>query len=211
MPAQRNVYATWKWLQNRFSGGSGTAPEFSIDNNKMLPWRNAANSGDVNVIGMDSSNITQLPNANGTNAAGPVALASTLTVTGAANFPGGATIAGVTAALMQTPASNNNAGNNVIPPTSIVNAVYLRNQAGTARTDTTDTAANIVAVIPGAQNGTRFSWIVWNVGNAANALTISGGTNVTLANVGTVANNTTKEFIGVVTNNTVAAVTIYPT
>ena len=188
MAAQRSVYAATKWLYNRFSGGSGVAPEYSFDNNKWLQERSSDNTADINMIKVDANNNVLL----GTSG-------NSVIVTGS-SF-----------STLATPASNNTAGNvNPILNTSLINAVYQRNCAGTPRTDTTDTAANVVTALGSAGVvGQSFTFVVSNVGNAANALTIAGGTNVTINGNAIVANNTCREFIGVVANTTTPAITLY--
>jgi hypothetical protein len=115
-----------------------------------------------------------------------------------------------------TVASASTAGNiSPIPNASLLNAVYNRDCNGGARTDTTDTAANILAAIRSGAvapvAGTCFIWYVRNISGAANTLTIAGGTGVTVTGTATVAQSNIRTFLGVVTNATKssAAITLY--
>lgn len=75
-------------------------------------------------------------------------------------------------------------------------------QSGAAFTDTSDTAANIVALLGGAANGSAFEWTYQNATNAV--ATLTGGTGVTLTQV--VPANTYARFL--VTQTSATAVTI---
>lgn len=68
--------------------------------------------------------------------------------------------------------------NSVIPAATLVSGLYFRNGITAARTDTTDTAANITANMPGMDPGDCFLLMV-SV-QPAFALTLAGGTGVTL-------------------------------
>ena len=81
-----------------------------------------------------------------------------------------------------------------------------------AATYTTATAAAIVAAIGGdCAVGTTFMVVVLNASAGANAITIAGGTDVTVSGVATVAQNASKVFLGSVTNVTAGseAITLY--
>ena len=83
---------------------------------------------------------------------------------------------------------------------------------GAARNLTTATAAAIVEELgPGVRVGTSFSIIVRNEAAATHAITMVGGSGVTLAtdNTNTIAHTQTKQFIGRVTNVTTPAITLY--
>lgn len=102
-----------------------------------------------------------------------------------------------------------------IPNAQIINAIYNRDTNGGARTDTTDTAANILAAIRvggvAPVVGTSFILYVRNTAAAANTLTLAGGTGVTIVGTATVAQNNIRAFLGVVTNATKssAAISLY--
>lgn len=88
------------------------------------------------------------------------------------------------------------AGTATIAAAALINASY-RITSGSTATLTTDTAANIVAALDGAQVGSAFEFLLVNGGSGT--ATLSGGTGVTI--VGNAAPTTGKNqlFKGVVT------------
>jgi len=93
----------------------------------------------------------------------------------------------------------------------MVGGLMLRDPAGGARSDVTDTAANLVAAISGCAVGSSFWYVVRNTADAAETITMTAGAGVTLSGTMTIAQNNTKIFLGVVTNATASseAVTFY--
>jgi len=110
-----------------------------------------------------------------------------------------------------TTTTENTAGNETISASELLGGYYLRDCAGANRTDTTDTAANIVAAIDNAKVGTSRLFFVKNTSDAAETLTIAGGTGVTVSGTATVDQNNTKIFLMLLTNVTSGseAVTLY--
>lgn len=107
---------------------------------------------------------------------------------------------------------NNNAGTTlsaaVLTGSGTTRAVVLRTGApGGGFSDTTDTAANIVAAIPGCGVNTYFN--IREINSTGQTQTLLGGVGVTIAGLATTATATTHDFVGVVTNISVPAVTIY--
>jgi len=102
-----------------------------------------------------------------------------------------------------------------ITAAQIIQGIFKHSGENAAQTDTTDTAANIVALIPGctgsATAGQSFTFVYRNL-SAANTIVLAGGTNVTFDNgatlTTTVAVNTTREYIGTVTSCGTPAVTL---
>lgn len=86
-----------------------------------------------------------------------------------------------------------------------------RDPTGASRADLSDTAANIVAAIPGVIVGSSFEFTIRNDADAAEVITLTTNTGITLSGTMTIAQNNTKSFLAVVTNATAAseAVTIY--
>jgi len=84
---------------------------------------------------------------------------------------------------------------------------------GAARNVTTATAAQIVSELNTAKVGTSFSIILRNQAGSTHAMTLVGGTGVTLDgdNTNTVAATKTRQFIGRVTNigSGSEAITVY--
>lgn len=68
--------------------------------------------------------------------------------------------------------------NQTLPVAAIAGGLYVRNGMSAARTDTTDTAANILAAFPGMDIGDTFTFMV-SVGTAF-AWNIAAGSDVTL-------------------------------
>jgi hypothetical protein len=103
------------------------------------------------------------------------------------------------------------AGAETLTAAQLIGGLILRDPAGGARTDTTDTAANVVAAISEAVVGSSFEVIIRNDADAAETITIAGGSGVTTSGTMTIAQNNIKRFRVVLTNVTAAseAATIY--
>jgi hypothetical protein len=93
----------------------------------------------------------------------------------------------------------------------IAGGLILRDPHGANRTDTTATAAQILAQFLHAKVGSTFPLIVRNTADAAETITVQGGTGVTISGTATIAQNNTKHFMGVFTNVTASseAITLY--
>ncbi len=88
----------------------------------------------------------------------------------------------------------------------VVGAAIFRSGPTAVFTDTTDTATNIVAAIPGAT--VNASWKLRYVNRDASTCTIAGGTGVTISGTATVAASTWRDFICTITNTATPAVTM---
>jgi hypothetical protein len=110
-----------------------------------------------------------------------------------------------------SPTTLTTAGNQTLTTAQMTAGYLLRDPNGGDVTDTTPTAAQIVAAIPNCQTNSSFLWIVKNTADAAETITIAGGTGVTITGTATIAQNNTKIFLVVVTDPTSGseAVTIY--
>lgn len=105
-----------------------------------------------------------------------------------------------------------------ITATSMVGGLYFHAPTG-AVNDATDTAANLIAALPacyvnststaGLNVGATFSFSLYNNSGGANTITVTAGTGVTLVGTMTVAQNQVRNFIGLVTNCTTPAITLY--
>ena len=73
------------------------------------------------------------------------------------------------------PFSSNNAGNLTYTAAQILTGIIVRDCNGAARTDTLDTAANIVAAVPNAKVGDIIECAIVNGTNAAFAITVAAG------------------------------------
>jgi hypothetical protein len=110
--------------------------------------------------------------------------------------------AGVTGGQTKQTALNT-VGGDILTAAAIVGRIITRGgaQSGNAFTDTTDTAANIVAAVPGAFAGLSFNIRIINNTNAQQ--TIAAGTGVTLTGVTQIAQNCIGTFL--VTLTTIAS------
>jgi hypothetical protein len=75
-----------------------------------------------------------------------------------------------------------------------------------ARTFTTDTAALIVAALTDEVAGTSFEFTVVNKAAATHAITLAGGTSVTVVGSATVSAATSGTFVGVVQSDSTVKV-----
>lgn len=93
----------------------------------------------------------------------------------------------------------------------LLGGLILRDPAGAGRNDVTPTAAAIVAAIPNAKVGDRFEFTIRNTADAAETITVTAGSGVSLSGTMTIAQNNSKRFLAVLTNVTpdAEAVTIY--
>jgi len=99
------------------------------------------------------------------------------------------------------------AGAHTYTAAELLGGLILRDCAGGARSDPTDTAANIIAAIIQAGVGNSFEFTIRNTSDAAETITVTAGTGVTLSGTMTIAQNNSKRFLCVVTAST--TVTIY--
>lgn len=74
-------------------------------------------------------------------------------------------------------------GNATYTAAQIATGLITRDPAGGARTDTTDTAAEIIAALDLDNDGDSARCYLINTADAAEAITLAGGTGVTIANV----------------------------
>lgn len=109
------------------------------------------------------------------------------------------------------PATEVTAGNVTYTTTQMLGGLILRDPAGGARTDTTPTAAQLVAAIANPIVGTSFYLDIRNTADAAETITVAGGTGVTTSGTMTIAQNNSKRFLVRLDNVTASseAATIY--
>jgi len=95
----------------------------------------------------------------------------------------------------------------------LIGGLILRDPAGGARSDVTPTAAAIIAALAENQAGvapvagSAFEFTIRNTADAAETITVTAGTDVTLSGTMTIAQNNSKRFLCVVTS--ASTVTIY--
>jgi hypothetical protein len=93
----------------------------------------------------------------------------------------------------------------------ILGGLILEDPNGGAATATLPTAALLLAAIPGAVVGTSFEFTIRNTADAAETITVAGGTGGTISGTATIAQNNSKRFLVRLTNVTAAseAYTVY--
>lgn len=93
----------------------------------------------------------------------------------------------------------------------LVGGLILRDPNGAGRNDVTPTAAQIVGAVAGAIVGSSFEFVIRNTADAAETITITAGSGVSLSGTMTIAQNNSKRFRAVLTNvgTGTEAVTIY--
>lgn len=93
----------------------------------------------------------------------------------------------------------------------LVGGMILRDPAGAGRSDVTPTAAQIVSELTGAIATSSFEFTIRNTADAAETITLTAGSGVTLSGTMTIAQNNSKRFLAVVTDagSGTEAVTIY--
>lgn len=96
----------------------------------------------------------------------------------------------------------------VIPAANLAGAkiVAFENTGTTPANLQFDTAANIVAAIPGARVGFGYLLKIRNSSSGANTATITTNTGITLTGTMTIPQNTTREFLVTLTSLTAVAV-----
>lgn len=89
----------------------------------------------------------------------------------------------------------------------LLGGLILRDPNGASRSDVTPTAALLIAALPGFAVGDSFEFTIRNTADAAETITVTAGTNVTLSGTMTIAQSNSKRFLVLVTAAT--TVTIY--
>lgn len=114
-------------------------------------------------------------------------------------------------ASVTTVTTDTTAGANTWTAAELIGGLLLRDPSGNNRSDVTPTAAAIVAGIAGCIVGSSFEFIIRNGADAAETITLTAGTDVTLSGTMTIAQNYSRRFRAVVTDigSGTEAVTIY--
>jgi hypothetical protein len=91
----------------------------------------------------------------------------------------------------------------------MVSGIFVRSGATAAVASTTDTAANIITALgANAFAGMSFMLIYVNVNTSSGAVTLTGGTGVTLSGTTTVPIAAARFYIGTVTSTATPAITL---
>ena len=115
----------------------------------------------------------------------------------------GAAIREIVAATITT------AGAATLTTAQILGGLILRDPAGAGRTDTTPTAAELYAALGSPKNPENMAieFTIRNDADAAETITLAGGTGVTISGTATIAQNNSKTFLAVFTD--ASTVTVY--
>lgn len=112
----------------------------------------------------------------------------------------GGSLTNVTISRKQVHTAVTAADGTTLTAASMVGGYITRSGPAIMFTDTTATAADIIAAIPNALTGTCFELIIINM--VAFTCTIAAGTGVTLAGTTTLAASSTRRYLGTVTSAT---------
>jgi hypothetical protein len=93
----------------------------------------------------------------------------------------------------------------------VLGGLILRDPNGAGRQDLLPSAADLVAAINGCEVGTAFQFHIRNTADAAETITVTTNTGLTLSGTMTIAQNNAKSFWAVVTSITSGseAVSVY--
>ena len=94
-------------------------------------------------------------------------------------------------------------------PAELKLGFILRDPNGAARADLFPTAGDLLTAVPSAAIGTSFIVTIRNTADAAETITMTTNTGLTLSGTMTIAQNAQKDFFVNFTDVTTAAVTIY--
>lgn len=108
-----------------------------------------------------------------------------------------------------TPPTITTAGVVTYTPAQLLQKLILRDPAGAGRSDVTPTATEILAALDAPHVGLSFEFTIRNTADAAETITVTAGTGVTLSGTMTIAQSNSKRFLAVITNVGTPAVTIY--
>ena len=178
--------------------GSGDSTIHKITMNQLVAATADINGGSVDgtTIGASSQSSVKATtlsgsstlNVVGASTFGPADYAS-ISAAGVISGSGDSTIHTVTtnqlhvkghAVVGSYTAPSNNSSGQTIPAASMLKGVWTAMNRGTSQSDTTDTAANIVAAISNCVVGDAFDFLYINV--SPNPVTLAGGTSVTMMN-----------------------------
>lgn len=108
-----------------------------------------------------------------------------------------------------TPATVTTAAAVTYTAAQLLGGLILRDPNGAARSDVTPTAALLVAAVKHCNIGSSFEFTIRNDADAAETITVTAGTGVTLSGTMTIAQSNSKRFLVRVTNVATPAVTVY--
>lgn len=95
------------------------------------------------------------------------------------------------------------AGNVTYTPAQVMGGLILRNTSGANRSDVVPTASDLLAALGdatlGSSAGQSFEFTIRNTATAAETITLTANTGVTLSGTMTIAQNNSKRFLVVLT------------
>ena len=121
----------------------------------------------------------------------------------------GGNVTGALNADFITVTTDTTAGANTWSAAEFIGGLLLRDPNGDHRSDVTPTATQLVTAISNCKVGTAFRVIIRNTANAAETITVTAGSGVTLSGTMTITQNNTKEFLCRVDNVGSPAATLY--
>lgn len=89
----------------------------------------------------------------------------------------------------------------------VLGGLILRDPNGAGRADLLPTAADLITELGDPEVGTSFEFTIRNTANAAETITVTTNTGLTLSGTMTIAQNNSKRFLAVVTSAT--TITVY--
>lgn len=88
----------------------------------------------------------------------------------------------------------------------ILSNIILRDPNGAARSDLFPLAADLIAALKNSQRGSNFRVIIRNTADAAETITMTTNTGLSLSGTMTIAQSNQKEFLVVVTSSTTCSI-----
>jgi len=108
--------------------------------------------------------------------------------------------------MTKTVTTDNTADAVTYTAAELLGGLILRDPNGGARSDVTPDATDIVAAIENAGAGDAFEFTIRNTADAAETITLTAGTGITLSGTMTIAQNNSKRFLVVLTSTTAATI-----
>src|SRR5262245_41177054 len=107
------------------------------------------------------------------------------------------------------PSTIGTAGKVTYSAAQVLGQLILRNTNGAARSDVTPTAAQLIAALPNCKAGSSIEFTIRNTAGAAETITVTAGSGVTLSGTMTIAQNNSKRFLLRIDTLSPAAATLY--
>lgn len=201
MAGQRNRMAMLERAIAKYFFGadvSGIEASFpTVLNNQTIKGAKAGDkpsTGLLDIVKVNASDRVEFP--------GPVTFTGAVLLSAGASSALGSNVTTATVTTLTT------AGAVTFTIAQLLGSLILRDPNGANRADVTPTAALIVAGITGCVVGSSFEFSIRNDADAAETITLTGGTSVTIKGTATIGQNAIKRFKLVVTSITASAETV---